>query len=271
MRVRALRLLALACVAWGVFATTAAGQQGGPTGSSGPSGAAGVTTVPGGTLEDPAPVAGGGSFATAPTLAAGTYRDTVVPAENTFYAVELKAGQQLRLRAELDTDPDTFNDSGVTSIFPVFYTPLREVGFLDEPSTPGADGLINATTSADLTLSRVETLRDAGNSGVAYLGPGTWFIGFTSQFTSQGDPPQAEVPLRFTVDIEGEPIREEAETFPDAPKPAASQAPAEPATVSSSSASADGHLLRNTMIGVAGVLLGTGIGLLVGARRSAVG
>lgn len=264
MRVRALRLLALAWVAWGICVAPAAGQQGGPTGSTGSSGAAGATTVPGGTPEDPAPVAGGGSFATAPTLAAGTYRDTVVPAENTFYAVELKAGQQLRLRAELDTDPDTFNDTGVTSISPVFYTPLREV-------VDAADGFISATRSADLTLSRVETLRDAGNSGVAYLGPGTWFIGFTSLYRSQGDPPRAEVPLRFTVDIEGEPIREEAETFPDAPKPAASQAPAEPATVSSSSASADGHLLRNTMIGVAGVLLGTGIGLLVGARRSAVG
>lgn len=271
MRVRALRLLALACVACGVFAVPAAGQQGGPTGSTGPSGAAGVTTVPGGTPEDPAPVAGGGSFATAPTLAAGTYRDTVVPAENTFYAVELKAGQQLRLHAELDTDPDTFNDSGVTSISPVFYTPLREVVRLEIETPTSSARSISASSSADLTLSRVETLRDALDSGVAYLGPGTWFIGFTSQYLSQGDPPRAEVPLRFTVDIEGEPIREEAETFPDAPKPAASQAPAEPATVSSSSASADGHLLRNTMIGVAGVLLGTGIGLLIGARRSAVG
>jgi Ca-activated chloride channel family protein len=48
------------------------------------------------------PVSGGSSFRAAPKLESGLYKDTILPGEELWYAVELQAGQGLVLKATLD-------------------------------------------------------------------------------------------------------------------------------------------------------------------------
>ncbi|HZH17829.1 MAG TPA: VWA domain-containing protein [Archangium sp.] len=48
------------------------------------------------------PVSGGTSFRDAPKLESGLYKDTILPGEELWYAVELQAGQGLVLKATLD-------------------------------------------------------------------------------------------------------------------------------------------------------------------------
>jgi hypothetical protein len=91
-----------------------------------PSGAAG-----------PKRVEGGGSFADAPVLIEGSYRDTIRPTETLFYGVELGSGQRLRAKVVLQPHGD---ESALADILRLrVYDPARaEISSdLDELSFAG--------------------------------------------------------------------------------------------------------------------------------------
>ncbi|HET8953015.1 MAG TPA: hypothetical protein VFN44_21000, partial [Solirubrobacteraceae bacterium] len=72
-------------------------------------------------------VVGGGSFANAPLLEPGAYRDTILPGERLYYGVKLAAGQRLRFRAKLDVEPGEVDTDTAAGLAIGLQTPLREV------------------------------------------------------------------------------------------------------------------------------------------------
>ena len=71
------------------------------------------------------PVRGGGSFSEAPVLEAGRYTDSIRMSEELFYAVELAAGQTLKVTARLLGDRAEARDSFGTGQLHV-YNPVRD-------------------------------------------------------------------------------------------------------------------------------------------------
>src|SRR3712207_6400534 len=59
------------------------------------------------------PVVGGGTPNAAPLLDPGAYRDTILSGETLFYAIRVDPGEQLRLRARVDADEETWEASSV--------------------------------------------------------------------------------------------------------------------------------------------------------------
>lgn len=218
------------------------------------------------------PVVGGGSFVAAPLLQPGEYRDTILAGENLFYAIEVKAGQSIRVQAELAEDPP--ENSGLFEFSSVFYTPLREVQRLDLETPEGAGKTIGPGSGGriDVTNPAAETLQEAGNSGIIYEGPGTWYVGFTGVFASSGSAPRIETPFTFSLETVGEPVAEPKVEFEEPerpepePKPKAAAAPA-PATDEDDGGS------PGLVVGVAaaGLLLGAGAGTVARSRRRGPG
>ena len=119
------------------------------------------------------PVVGGGSFATAPVLETGRYRDTLLPAERLFYGVRLEPGQQLRVRAAMlgDDDEDYAYDSFAVGI----ETPAREVEVLDvvERDLAGNGTIIDGDRgdAIEFVTPTVETLSTGLDEFSGYAAP----------------------------------------------------------------------------------------------------
>ena len=115
------------------------------------------------------PIAGGGSFNSAPVLAPGKYKDTLRGGEQLFYAVTLKPGQQLTAGATVSgrTESSYFMRMSI-------YSPLREKDVFKGTQT-------DSYASSDKSVSlRVEGQRvgekGGGNSDTVYSEPGTFYV-----------------------------------------------------------------------------------------------
>jgi hypothetical protein len=142
------------------------------------------------------PVVGGGSFNTARTLTPGTYRDTLLPREFLYYAVQARAGQRIRVRAEADTDDDTFEQTNAV-IEVVTFGPLRNVLSGD----PGTDDSITAPGDVAEVTTPPAGQDEVADGGTPQPGPGRYYVAFFSDWTKATEPLHAEVPMRFTVDV----------------------------------------------------------------------
>ena len=218
------------------------------------------------------PAVGGGSFNTAPLLAPGRYRDTILPDEFLYYGVALKVGQRLRVRARIaSTDWQAWNDS-VFGFAINLSTPLRQV--LTDPVAQDVIGNSNAefgAVSEDNMASRLRwdffgppavPLAEAVEQA-PYEGAGTWYVSFNA-FT-RGQKQVAEFPLEFELSVDGT-----AQTEPPDTTPAPTATPAsgrdQPATADDAGGPGAGALLG---LGALGLGVGLVAGGLLGRRRPA--
>jgi Ca-activated chloride channel family protein len=195
-----------------------------------------------------APIAGGGSFNDAPVLGPGRYEDTLRGGEQLFYAVEVKAGQQLRAGATVTGRTDT---SYIMKL--ALYSPLREKdNFEGEQSEPFGQ--------ADRSVSlRVEgqPVGEAGG-GVAeqvYSEPGTFYISLAAD-EAGANPVAEQFETRLDLQVTGEPIPDPTPTA--TPEPAETAAPDDTAGLGSSGG--DGG---SAELGIA-IVFGLALGGLVG-------
>jgi Ca-activated chloride channel family protein len=219
-----------------------------------------VSPAPAGAQDAGTPVVGGGSFADAPLIEAGRYRDTILPGERLFYGVRLEAGQQLRVSAGLDVDAGSIDTDTAAGFAVGLQTPLREVitETEDGGSTVGPpDERLEVTFPAVLAASGA---RDRTGT---YMGPGVWYLSL--YLTSlQQEPARVEFPVEFEVEVIGDPQ-------PDAsPEPT----PAEATPTPEPEGSDDGggtSAAAVAGVGVAALLVGLLGGALAGRRRGANG
>ena len=205
------------------------------------------------------PVVGGGSFATAPVLETGRYRDTLLPAERLFYGVRLEPGQQLRVRAAMleDDDEDYAYDSFAVGI----ETPAREVEVLDvvERDLAGNGTIIDGDRgdAIEFVTPTVETLSTGLDEFSGYAGPGVWYVSLYLP-TSDEEPRLREFPVALEVEVLGEPLQDAAPDPTPGPSPTPSRAPE-----GDGSQDDDGGTPVAAAVGVggAGVLAGFAAGL----------
>ncbi len=156
------------------------------------------------------PVAGGGSFDDAPRLGAGRHQDTILPYETLFYAVELREGQRLTVRAVVDLrpgsksergDPDAFGGFGLT-----LYSPLLErLGNDSDPEYESDPTLLSdgdaARTPRALSAPRADERKIAGPDD--WTGPGTYYVTATMSGFWGDLGAAVEFPLRLDLTIDG--------------------------------------------------------------------
>lgn len=146
--------------------------------------------------QDPQPVVGGGSFNTAQTLEPGTYRDTLLTREFLYYAVDLRPGQRLHVTVRTDTDDATFRDT--TDVINInAFGPLRNqlVSSKASITEPGE--------VAELTTEPAGQY-EVADGGTPQPGPGRYHVAFFSDWLRAGEPPKAEVPIVFTIEVLGQ-------------------------------------------------------------------
>jgi Ca-activated chloride channel homolog len=201
------------------------------------------------------PVVGGGSFADAPLIESGSYRDTILPGERLFYGVRLEPGQQLRVAAQLDVEPGSIDTDTAAGFSVGLQTPLREV--ITETDSGGstvgsADERIEVTFPAALAGS------GARDRSGAYFGPGVWYLSLYLS-SLEREPARVEFPVEFELEVVGDP-QPDASPEPTPAKPEATPRPEGDDGGGTSAAAVAG-------IGMAGLLIGL-IGGGLAARRS---
>ncbi len=221
-----------------------------------------VLAAPASAQEQGEPVVGGGSFATAPLIEPGAYRDTLLPGERLFYGIKLEAGQRLHVTAQLDIEQGAL-DSDTAAAFSVgIETPLREVEVLDlvdddisgnSSVTAGAN-----TDKIDFVSTPVLAASGARDDTGNYRGPGTWYVSLYLHSTEQ-DPARVEVPVNLSLEVQGEPQ-------PDA-SPEPTPAEATPAPSESDDGGGGTSIVAVIGIGLVGVLAGLAIGAVLAGRR----
>jgi Ca-activated chloride channel family protein len=209
------------------------------------------------------PVVGGGSFASAPLVEPGRYRDTLLPGERLFYGIKLEAGQRLRVAGQLDVEEGAL-DSDIASGFSIgIETPLREVEVLDLVDDDIAG---NSSVTAGANRDRIEFVSTpvlaasgARESTGNYRGPGIWYVSLYLSSTDQ-DPARVEVPVNLELEVQGEPQ-------PD-PSPEPTPAEATPAPDSEESGGGDDgpSPVAVLAVGLVAAVVGAGVGALL-ARR----
>jgi Ca-activated chloride channel family protein len=149
------------------------------------------------------PVVGGGSFADAPLLEPGSYRDTILPGERLYYGVKLEPGQRLRVRAKLDVKAGEV-DREVADGFSIgLQTPLREV------ITDYDDDLTGNTTVGDVEdefdVVYPAAVAISGARGESdYTGPGIWYPSLYL-IADERRPAKVELPVEFELQVIGDP------------------------------------------------------------------
>jgi len=149
-------------------------------------------------------VVGGGSFADAPLLESGRYRDTILPGERLFYGVRLQPGQRLRVRAKLDIDPGEVDTDTAAGFAIGMQTPLREV--ITETDEDIAGNSTVGDVEDDYNVVFPPALApSATQDGIGgYFGPGIWYPSlFLSSVLRR--PAKAEFPVEFEFEVIGEP------------------------------------------------------------------
>jgi hypothetical protein len=167
------------------------------------------------------PVVGAGSFNSAPILAPGSYRDTVLPEEYLYYAVRLQPGQRLHVSAASETDARTLLDLGVTFIKVNVASPDRTQILSDIDGTQEFAG--DGDDPADFTTPEVAKIADQSESPTeSWTGPGVYFVSVYAIYRgSDPQPPKAEIPFHFTLQVEGTAIPEASPTATATAKPKA--------------------------------------------------
>ncbi|MGH2662105.1 MAG: hypothetical protein ACRDH8_04745 [Actinomycetota bacterium] len=139
------------------------------------------------------PVEGGGSFAEAPVLAAGTYSDTIRLTEKLFYAVDLAEGQRLSVRAIISgarPQAITAFAAGRLSL----YSPARS-----EDVGAAVSGLLQGGGSQLVLVAEGGVV---GGSEPGYEQAGTYFITVS---LDEGNLEDLEYPVTLTLSVAGAP------------------------------------------------------------------
>jgi hypothetical protein len=209
-------------------------------------------------------VVGGGSFATAPVLESGRYRDTLLPAERLFYGVRLEPGQQVRVRAVMleDDDEDYAYDSFAVGV----ETPAREVEVLDavERDLAGHGTIIDGDRGdpIEFVTPAVKTISTGLDESTTYRGPGVWYVSLYLP-TSDEEPRRREFPVALELEVIGEPQEDAAPDPTPAPERTATPAPA------GGGEDGDGAPVGAALgVGGAGLVAGLAAGLLLARRRA---
>lgn len=150
------------------------------------------------------PVVGGGSFADAPLLEPGRYRDTMLPGERLFYGVRLEPGQRLRVRAKLDVAPGEI-DTDIAAGFAIgLQTPLREVITDTDEDITGNSTVGRVEDELNVIFPPAVAPSGAGDGIGAYRGPGIWYPSL--YLTSvERKPAKVELPVEFEFEVIGDP------------------------------------------------------------------
>ena len=205
------------------------------------------------------PIVGSGSFNAAPILQPGRYRDTVLPEEYLYYAVEVKPGQSLHVTASSELDTDAWSDLNVAFVKVNVAAPDRF------ELSSAIDGEQSFTSSdddpADFTTQPATTVADEDGTEIGWTGPGVYFISFYPAYVGSGDPPKAEIPFHFEIALEGQAQAEPSATPISTPtaKATATPTPAADSGGGTSPAVAAGF-------GVAGLVAGAAVGFALRRR-----
>lgn len=159
------------------------------------------------------PVVGGGSFNTAPLLEAGSYSDTILPSESTFYRVELEKGQRLEVEALFDTTgfqrdptrPDYISGLAAILYRVRIYTPLRQPIIDDDSETAGDSGVgLHAVSVRSPLALGYEDVLGGDYTGNEFVGPGTYYIRlFTNDLLDVEA--SVEIPTEIRIAVTGTP------------------------------------------------------------------
>ena len=118
------------------------------------------------------PIVGSGSFNAAPILQPGRYRDTVLPEEYLYYAVELKPGQALHVTANSELDTDAWSDLNVAFVKVNVAAPDRfelSSAIDGEQSFTSADAISTPTRTGRNTCRSVMTMNTPPHSSFGNL------------------------------------------------------------------------------------------------------
>jgi hypothetical protein len=197
------------------------------------------------------PVVGGGSFANAPLLQPGRYRDTILPGERLYYGVRLEAGQRLRFRAKLDVDPGEVDTDTAAGFSIGLQTPLREVITDTDEDLTGNSTVGSVEDDFNVIFPPALTHSAAKGGTGGYRGPGIWYPSLYLSSVLR-KPGKAEFPVEFEFEVIGEPQRD-ASPEPT-PGRAATPAPEEDASEEggASAAAVAGIGLLGLLIGLVG-------------------
>jgi Ca-activated chloride channel homolog len=166
-------------------------------------------------------VVGGGSFADAPLLESGRYRDTILPGERLFYGVRLQPGQRLRVRAKLDIDPGEVDTDTAAGFSIGMQTPLREVITETDEDIAGNSTVGDVEDEYNVVFPPA-LAPSATQDGIGgYFGPGIWYPSlFLSSVLRR--PAKAEFPVEFEFEVIGDPQPDASpEPTPAEPTPTA--------------------------------------------------
>jgi len=202
-------------------------------------------------------VVGGGSFADAPLLESGSYRDTILPGERLFYGIRLEPGQQLRMRARLDVEPGEIDQDTAVGFSIGLQTPLREVITDTDEDIAGHNTVGSADDTLEVLYPKVLAASGARSETGDYPGPGVWYPSIYL-ISNQRKPAKVEFPVEIELEAVGDPQ-------PDAsPEPTPAKATPTPAPEGGSGGGASAGAIAG--IGLAGLLVGL-VGGGLAARR----
>ena len=202
-------------------------------------------------------VVGGGSFADAPLLESGSYRDTILPGERLFYGIRLEPGQQLRVRAKLDVKPGEIDQDTAVGFSIGLQTPLREVITDTDEDIAGHNTVGAADDELEVLYPRVLAASGARSETGNYPGPGVWYPSLYL-ISNQRKPAKVEFPVEFELEAVGDPQ-------PDAsPEPTPAKATPAPTPEAESGDGTSAGAVAG--IGLAGLLVGL-VGGGLAARR----
>lgn len=202
------------------------------------------------------PVVGGGSFAEAPLIESGRYRDTMLPGERLFYGVKLEPGQQLRVAAQLDVEAGSIDTDTAAGFAVGLQTPLREV---ITTTDSGGSTVGPADERIDVTFPPALAASGARDRSGAYFGPGVWYLSLYLS-SLQREPARVEFPVEFEVEVIGDP---QPDASPE-PTPAKATPTPEPKAEEDGGGTSAAAVAG---IGLAGLLIGL-VGGGLAARRS---
>ena len=149
-------------------------------------------------------VVGGGSFANAPLLEPGAYRDTILPGERLYYGVKLAAGQRLRFRAKLDVEPGEVDTDTAAGLAIGLQTPLREV-ITDTDDDITGNSTVSGVDEELNVIFRPAVAPSATRDGIGeYRGPGVWYPSLYLPTTAR-KPAKVEFPIEFELEVIGDP------------------------------------------------------------------
>jgi Ca-activated chloride channel homolog len=207
------------------------------------------------------PIVGSGSFNAAPLLEPGRYRDTVLPEEYLYYAVDVKAGQALHVTASSELDTGAWSDLNVAFVKVNVAAPDR---FELSSAIDGEQSFTSAGDDpADFTTQPATTVAEEDGTEVGWTGPGVYFISFYPAYVGSGDPPKAEIPFHFEIALEGD-----AQTEPSA-TPVTTATPAKPKATATPAPADEGGGTSPALaagFGVAGLAAGAAVGFALRRR-----